>query len=279
VDESTVFPSPEFCPAAQEILAKVGTVILPCPPPASGKLYIGINPDFDSDFPLASPEFFLRLVQTVSPKRVITRIFDLNDLRGISLPAPETPDGKAPRVFRTVGQFADAIQDRKRSLKAARRRLQSLAPVSDPSDLPASGKNLIILALVGGVFHLRVFDNDGDKIVDTDETQLPGKAKKIREIRSKIPASWNGDEIGMKDQDCLIAAVISLFCQCPEICPGVYEVCLHEDAVVYVRESAPVLLRFQYEYGVTAEESAEYVCPPFDREICPCPCPHGRRRD
>ena len=40
---------------------------------------------------------------------------------------------------------------------------------------------------------------------------------------------------------------------------GVYEVCLFEDAVIYVPESAPVFLRIQYEFGVSAAEAAENV--------------------
>ena len=40
---------------------------------------------------------------------------------------------------------------------------------------------------------------------------------------------------------------------------GVYEVCLFEDAVIYVPEWAPVFLRIQYEFGVSAVEAAENV--------------------
>lgn len=53
--------------------------------------------------------------------------------------------------------------------------------------------------------------------------------------------------------------------------PGVYEVCLYEDAVIYVPESAPVLLRIQYEFGVSAVEAAEHVDHLIEGRTCPCP--------
>lgn len=100
MDETTPFPSNEFGPAVQEAHAKIGTVALPYPPPASGPLYLGINPAYTPDLPSAAPKYFLRLVQTVSPKQVITRIVGLNELRGISLPASSTTEGRPARVPR-----------------------------------------------------------------------------------------------------------------------------------------------------------------------------------
>jgi hypothetical protein len=275
VGESTVFPSREFCPGTVEALAKIGTISLPCPPPAAGKLFIGINPEFNPEFPWASPEFFLRLVQTVSPKQVITRILALDELRGLSVPASESQNRESPRTFVTVTQIAAEIQDRQSKLKAAQVQLQLLPSVNDPSELPSKGKSLIVLARLHNLLRFRIFDNDGDKIVDTDETQLPAKSQAIQKIKSMIVPAWDGTKLGGQAEAAVIAAVTSIFCQCPDLCPGAYEVCLHDDVVIHVRESAPILVKVESEFGLTAEVSAEslHFVPPVSPcgQCCFCP--------
>jgi hypothetical protein len=165
LDKKSVFPSDEFGPCEREILARATTVMLPYPPPASGRLFIGINPDFippDSKLGLVlagGPKFFLRLVQVVSPTRVIIRIVDLEALRGVSLPT-----NAGLREFRTVSSIAADIASAVQKLTGA-------------------------------------------------------EAKKS----------------------------------------GVYEVCLFEDAVIFVPESAPVFVRIQQDFGVSAAEAAENV--------------------
>ena len=92
--------------------------MLPSPPPASGTLSIGINsghipPDSTLGLELGGQSrFFLRLEQKVSEKQAITRIVDLKDLRGVSLPGKPTPDGKPTRDFYTVNdaKIRDAIK-------------------------------------------------------------------------------------------------------------------------------------------------------------------------
>ncbi len=216
--ESNVFPSREFGSEAVEALAKTGTVCLPCPPPAVGKLFIGINPDFNPDFPWASSEFFLRLVQNVSPKKVITRILALDDLRGICVPASESQQGESPHLFSTVNQFAAEIQDCISKLKAARTQLQLLSSVHDQSELPPKGKSLIVLARLHNLLRFRIFDSDGDKVVDTDESQLPGKSPIIKKIKDMIDTAWDSGKIGGKAEGEVIAAVTSIFCQCLGLC-------------------------------------------------------------
>jgi hypothetical protein len=180
VDEKTPFPSHQFGQYTTEALAQAGTVQLPYPPPATGKLYLGINPDFSDrrknpDVPSVAPQYFLRLVQKVSQKLAITRIIDLKELRGVSLPAAPTTKDRASRVFRTVNDIADDIT------KA-------------------------ISAL----------------------TKAESKKR------------------------------------------GEYEVVLFEDAVIHVPESAPVLLRGQYESGVSAAEAAEYAELAMKEYYCKC---------
>jgi hypothetical protein len=157
------------------------TVGLPSPPPASGKLYVGINPGHIAplshpDLPSGAPLYFLRLVQNVSRYVVITRIVDLKELRGVSLPAP-TKEDTARREFRTVNEVADQI--------------------------------------IGAT------------------TTLTNAVSTKR---------------------------------------GEYEVCLFDDAVIYVPESAPVFLRIDKGFAVSAAEAADDVENYYHR--CPCPMEH-----
>jgi hypothetical protein len=123
-----------------------------------------MNPDHDDALPTASPRFFLKSVQTVSAKQVITRIFDLAELRAVNLPTATGEEYSYP----------------------------------------------------------------------TRQTHL---------IEGKIAA-----EIKSAQQS-LVQAVSSDL--------RVYETLLFEDAVLHVREDAPVLMHVAYEYGTSAAESAE----------------------
>jgi hypothetical protein len=161
------FLSTAFGETAKKLLAKAGTVALPYPPPASGKLYIGINPDVlaldpKTGSPTGSPRYFLRLVQEVIANYVVTRILSLDSLCGVSLP-PSGP-GKAGREFFTVEGIGN-------QLKAA-----------------------------------------------------------IEALNQAMAAK-----------------------------PGMHELLLFEDVVIYVKEAASVHLRLEYEFGVTAAEAAENV--------------------
>jgi hypothetical protein len=175
VEITTAILSHPFSKGTLDALAKAGTVMLPFPAPASGRLFVRTNPDFNPHLPSGSPNYYLKLVQTVSSKHVITRILGLNELRGVSLPVPSTREGHTSREFRTVNQIS-------REIEAAIQRLK-----------------------------------------DAEATE-----------------------------------------------PGVYEVCLFEDAVIFVGETAPVVVQIQYEFGVCAAESADNVDLRTKVPICPC---------
>jgi hypothetical protein len=91
--------------------------MLPHPPPATGKVFIGINPDhippdFKAGLQLTGPpRFFLRVVQVVSPKFLMNRIIDLKELRGVSVPVASKKEGGASREFKTVSGIQKLIAD------------------------------------------------------------------------------------------------------------------------------------------------------------------------
>ena len=56
-------------------------------------------------------------------------------------------------------------------------RLQWKPSQQDLGGLPGAGKNLVVMADVGGVLHFRVFDDDGRVVKDIDETMLVERAR------------------------------------------------------------------------------------------------------
>jgi hypothetical protein len=163
---ATPTPSSELGSNQRLALTLVGTVQLPSPVPATGRVFIGINPHHDEALPTASPQFFLKSVQTVSSRHVITRIFDLAHLRAVGLPAATGEEYAYPtrETHLLEGNILDEI-------KRAQQLLRQAA---------------------------------------TTTTQ-----------------------------------------------PEALELLLYEDAVLHVREDAPVLLHQVFEYGATAAECAE----------------------
>jgi hypothetical protein len=88
----------DFHPSHQAAIKLAGTVALPSPFPAFGSIYIVVAPE-DGDY-----ETYLRIVQQVTGKRIITRFVRIADVRAIKAPAkaeaagsPETWDLTGPK--------------------------------------------------------------------------------------------------------------------------------------------------------------------------------------
>lgn len=86
----------DFHRSHQAAMKIAGTVALPSPFPAHGSLWIVVAPE-DGDF-----ETYVRIVQTVSGKRIITRFVHMADIRAIRMPAPDEPQG-SPETWPIVG--------------------------------------------------------------------------------------------------------------------------------------------------------------------------------
>ena len=58
----------------------------------------------------------------------------------------------------------------------------------DGSGVPTSGKNLVVVGTDNnGLLHIRIFDAAGNRIKDTDETQLPAQAAAIATLKQQLP--------------------------------------------------------------------------------------------
>ena len=86
----------DFHPGHQAAIKLAGTVALPSPFPAFGSLHIVVAPE-DGDY-----ETYLRIVQHVTGKRIITRFVRLADVRAIRAPRNRRPR-EARKPGRSIG--------------------------------------------------------------------------------------------------------------------------------------------------------------------------------
>ena len=68
--------------------------------------------------------------------------------------------------------------------------LRLMSSVKDVNHIPRRGKNLIILADVDQVLHFRVFDGDGNVLVENDEKRLTEKGRQIEDLRTQLASLW-----------------------------------------------------------------------------------------
>jgi proteasome lid subunit RPN8/RPN11 len=93
--------------------------------------------------------------------------------------------------------------------------LRLMCSVKDASDIPAGGKDLIIVAAVNNVLHFRMFDRDGEVVVDTDETKVPEKARQVEDLRMKLVGRWLPHELTRRERDQIIIGVTSFVGRTP----------------------------------------------------------------
>ena len=124
--DTKVIPSIKLDSQQRLAIALAGTVSLPSPYPAYGKVSLGFDSSGRDELPSGSPRYYVKSVENVSPRQVVTRIVALNDLRAVSHPEEDAAaDPKAPRVTQPVEDlFLDggAISAAKQKLEAAVKR-------------------------------------------------------------------------------------------------------------------------------------------------------------
>jgi hypothetical protein len=93
---------------------------------------------------------------------------------------------------------------------AQRTDLKLLAPMADISGLPSEGQNVVILAVVGRVLHIRIFDPDGKQFVDTDESGLPDRAVQLEGLRKQLEGLWPPHVLTASEKNQVVAAVTAI---------------------------------------------------------------------
>jgi len=82
--------------------------------------------------------------------------------------------------------------------------------VSDVSDMPTEGKSPIIVAGVQNLLQVQIFDANGRRVVDSDESQLLDKAPQFAELKSLVRDLWCVPQPSQSDKDRVITTVTSI---------------------------------------------------------------------
>jgi multidrug efflux pump subunit AcrA (membrane-fusion protein) len=89
--------------------------------------------------------------------------------------------------------------------------LRLMPSVKDIGELPTAGRDLIVLARVRNVLHVRIFNSDGKRVVDTDEHRLSQKAALVAALESVLRNMWADPRIFPLDKDRVINALTAIF--------------------------------------------------------------------
>ena len=112
----------DFGISQQTAITLAGTVALPSPFPAFGSLWIVLVFE-DGDF-----EVYIKIVQTVSDKRTITRFVRPSDIRAIRAPAPGAPPCGPEGWPITTGKKVQSEIERLKTASLRRLRIPAPAP-------------------------------------------------------------------------------------------------------------------------------------------------------
>ncbi len=88
--------------------------------------------------------------------------------------------------------------------------LRLMSSLKGKSDIPAEGKDLIVVADVQKVLHFRIFDAVGKDVVDTDENKLSVKATQMAGLKSLLGGLRKAPPLSPSDKSRVIAAITSI---------------------------------------------------------------------
>ena len=88
------------------------------------------------------------------------------------------------------------------------------------NDIPNDGEDLIILAAVSGALHIRMFDDVGKMVVDTDESRLSDRAGQVEVLKKQVADLWPPHKLTPNEKRQLIALVAAIVGHNPENAKG-----------------------------------------------------------
>jgi PhoPQ-activated pathogenicity-related protein len=91
--------------------------------------------------------------------------------------------------------------------------LRLLPSLKDVADMPAKGKDLVVVAAVDNVLQFRIFDSEGNVVVDTDEAKLTKQSRRVDDVRNRLARLGTIRKLADGEKEQIIVAVTSLFGQ------------------------------------------------------------------
>ena len=88
--------------------------------------------------------------------------------------------------------------------------LRLMPSVNAVADVPNVGNKLIIVAAVNHVLHFRIFDVDGNVVVNTDEKRLPGQVNQIKDLKKRLASLWPPHELTGSEVRHIVNAISSV---------------------------------------------------------------------
>ena len=89
----------------------------------------------------------------------------------------------------------------------------------DGTGVPTSGRNLVVVGTDNnGLLHIRIFDATGNRIKDTDETQLPAQAAAISTLKQRLPGLLPPHALTDAEKAQVITEVTSIVGQTHLVC-------------------------------------------------------------
>jgi hypothetical protein len=82
--------------------------------------------------------------------------------------------------------------------------------LNNASAITASGQRLVVVASVANVLYFRIFEADGTRVVDTNETQLPDKAFQVAQLKATLGPLWNVPQLAPADRETVLTLVASV---------------------------------------------------------------------
>lgn len=86
-----------------------------------------------------------------------------------------------------------------------------MSSVSDDSDIPTTGKNLVIVAGVGDGLRFRIFGVDGNVVVESAEMSLTSRAGQIADLKKQLENLWPPHQLTEGEKVRVVTAVASIF--------------------------------------------------------------------
>ena len=86
-----------------------------------------------------------------------------------------------------------------------------MSSVSDDSDIPTTGKNLVIVAGVGDGLRFRIFGVDGNVVVESAEMSLTSRAGQIADLKKQLENLWPTHQLTEGEKVRVVTAVASIF--------------------------------------------------------------------